>query len=142
MSTVFSKSQKVAIDWQTEAKPMIEKYLCHPEKVITTDNVPLEYIRISKDDISELLQNDDIKEVLVFLAVSYDDFNRTDPNEQDFTFVIAGAECVTKADGSTNLEINTDLVYNQFKPCPDECLKYKDIADKPSRAVSGAVDPC
>lgn len=127
-------------DGSPGAKQMIEKYLCHPNRILTSNNEPLEYIRIKLNDVQQLLgmpTTDEQKEVLLFFGVSIDDLDEPDASKQDFTLIMASAECV---DG--NLSVKTEPVFNKFDPCPDKCLQYAEPTHRPSRAVDGEEWPC
>lgn len=120
------KNLKNKINWNGNkgGKEMVHAYLNNSKRLLTDDGETLEYIRITREVIDDLLATEP-EELVLFFAVRDNDLNKPD-DKQCFTLVLASAKTT---DGQ--LSIVTDPVYDKFDPCPDECLPYANAADDP-----------
>lgn len=115
------------------AKEMIDAYRIHPERLRLSDGTTtLDGIRLVREDIIQLLQrhqNGSIEngtDLMLIFAVSYADMTANPPipeDERSFTVILASIE----DDGTSQGKVDAGLLMNKYKPCPDDCAKFRTV---------------
>ena len=116
----LSSSNGKEVDWNTQAKPMIEEHLGSANPITTYNKsgnrVPLKGLRVDKALLEPFTLNANIKEVFLMPAV------RTEAGKKVLTTVLVGIDQMKNVDTTYAIEF--------CSPCPEDCpenMKGEDI---------------
>lgn len=128
----FTDKQKLPLDDYTTsgvnrngARSMIQAYHAHPKKLTISSGATLRGLKVSKDDLTALLNSSiGADEFMILFAVSQKDLgdNSIPDDEKSLTAILAPIKNNSYITSYTDSNgVDTDAMRNVFEPCPDKC---------------------